>query len=206
VFATSDFPSENPRTQTRNFPYTNTLPVILKKNNTTYKTVNGVKYKCIYCGIEQYFTLAKYIAHLDLSHSDLNEQDQTEIIKDLSYQIARFNKEQKKALKKKTAMQLRKIEKEEKDAELKRYKEKVLSILENSPINSTFIEDLKTRRNIKKIKRLINSQLNKELKQKLKESGIDFYIEPKKKKKKNKPIEEIRSSVRLIYTPMGNKR
>ena len=48
--------------------------------------------------------------------------------------------------------------------------------------------------------------MNKELKQKLKESGIDFYIEPKKKKNKNKPIEEIRSSVKLIYTPMGNKR
>lgn len=27
----SDFPSENPRAQTRNFPYTNTLPLILKK-------------------------------------------------------------------------------------------------------------------------------------------------------------------------------
>ncbi len=26
----SDFPSENPRTQTRNFPYTNTLAPILK--------------------------------------------------------------------------------------------------------------------------------------------------------------------------------
>src|SRR5690606_35049601 len=26
----SDFPSENPRPQTRNFPYTNTLPVITK--------------------------------------------------------------------------------------------------------------------------------------------------------------------------------
>ncbi len=47
-------------------------------------------------------------------------------------------------------MKLRKIETEEKDAELKRYKEKVLSILENSPINSAFIEDIKTRRNIKK--------------------------------------------------------
>ncbi len=28
TFATSDFPSENPRTQTRNFPYTKPLPVI----------------------------------------------------------------------------------------------------------------------------------------------------------------------------------
>ncbi len=27
-FLASDFPSENPRTQTRNFPYTNTLPLI----------------------------------------------------------------------------------------------------------------------------------------------------------------------------------
>ena len=29
TFATSEFPSEIPRTQTRNFPYTNTLPVIV---------------------------------------------------------------------------------------------------------------------------------------------------------------------------------
>jgi len=29
----SDFPSENPRTQTRNFPYTTTLPTIMKKIN-----------------------------------------------------------------------------------------------------------------------------------------------------------------------------
>lgn len=29
----SDFPSENPRTQTRNFPYTNTLADILEKQN-----------------------------------------------------------------------------------------------------------------------------------------------------------------------------
>jgi len=28
----SDFPSENPRPQTRNFPYTNTLPPIEKKD------------------------------------------------------------------------------------------------------------------------------------------------------------------------------
>lgn len=27
----SDFPSENPRSQTRNFPYTNTLPVIMTR-------------------------------------------------------------------------------------------------------------------------------------------------------------------------------
>lgn len=31
LFANSDFPAENPRTQTRNFPYTNTLAKILKK-------------------------------------------------------------------------------------------------------------------------------------------------------------------------------
>ena len=29
----SDFPSENPRPQTRNFPYTNTLVAILTQNN-----------------------------------------------------------------------------------------------------------------------------------------------------------------------------
>ena len=28
-FTTSDFPAENPRTQTRNYSYTNTLPTIL---------------------------------------------------------------------------------------------------------------------------------------------------------------------------------
>jgi hypothetical protein len=31
TFATSEFPSEIPRTQTRNFPYTNTLPFITER-------------------------------------------------------------------------------------------------------------------------------------------------------------------------------
>ena len=31
TFATSEFPSEIPRTQTRNFPYTNTLQIIVQK-------------------------------------------------------------------------------------------------------------------------------------------------------------------------------
>jgi len=31
LFASSDFPAENPRTQTRNVPYTNTLVATLKR-------------------------------------------------------------------------------------------------------------------------------------------------------------------------------
>ena len=36
----SDFPSENPRPQTRNFPYTNTLAVI--KKNENFKIHSGI--------------------------------------------------------------------------------------------------------------------------------------------------------------------
>ena len=35
----SDFPSENPRTQTRNFPYTNTLPVMVEKHSGKKNTL-----------------------------------------------------------------------------------------------------------------------------------------------------------------------
>jgi len=40
MFATSDFPSENPRTQTRNFPYTNTLAGIVKDRTKTSRQFN----------------------------------------------------------------------------------------------------------------------------------------------------------------------
>ncbi len=36
-FANSDFPAENPRTQTRNVPYTNTLAAILQKTTINHK-------------------------------------------------------------------------------------------------------------------------------------------------------------------------
>jgi len=39
MFATSDFPSENPRIQTRNYSYTNTLAIIKPKKNGKTKNI-----------------------------------------------------------------------------------------------------------------------------------------------------------------------
>jgi hypothetical protein len=45
----SDFPSENPRHQTRNFPYTNTLAVMYRKTGDpkTIKLNEPIKLKCL---------------------------------------------------------------------------------------------------------------------------------------------------------------
>ncbi|MFV9552531.1 hypothetical protein [Algibacter sp. PT7-4] len=49
TFATSDFPSENPRTQTRNFPYTNTLYAIKNQNMNQARTIATMTFLFISC-------------------------------------------------------------------------------------------------------------------------------------------------------------
>ena len=44
TFVTSDFPAENPRTQNRNYSYTNTLVSISRTNQEKYTTIRDLFY------------------------------------------------------------------------------------------------------------------------------------------------------------------
>jgi len=181
------------------------------------RQINAIKYTCIYCGKERMFSLEKYIVHLEMFHNEISKTNQNEMIKDLSHKIYSIDKKERKRiarnttkreiLKKDTPKQSSKIKRKE---ELKSYKEKILTILENTEINQTQIETIKLMKYIKRLKRYI-SNLNEEIKIHLDNEGIDYSVKEtnKNKKKKFKSLnfyDETKHSVKVIYTPMGNKR
>lgn len=172
--------------------------------------MDRILYKCIHCKVEQKFNLASYAAHLDFSHSNLKETDKSELLKDLKTKISRYNVKQKRRAEKKKKAKKHKLTKEGKEAELNEFKEKIFLILEKTDINPKMIELIKSRNKIEKIKRILNSSIKEEYKNKIKDAEIDIYVSPKKKNKKkpqNKNFnDKSKNYLKLIYTPMGNKR
>ena len=62
---------------------------------------------------------------------------------------------------------------------------------------------------INSLKNFLSRGISQELKLKLEEENINYFIPPKKKKKKkkkNKNKNKLIKPLKIIYTPMGNKR
>ena len=58
---------------------------------------------------------------------------------------------------------------------------------------------------INSLKNFLSRGISQELKLKLEEENINYFIPPKKKKKKKNKNKLIKP-LKIIYTPMGNKR
>ena len=61
---------------------------------------------------------------------------------------------------------------------------------------------------INSLKNFLSRGISQELKLKLEEENINYFIPPKKKKKKKKKKipKKLIKPLKIIYTPMGNKR
>lgn len=166
------------------------------------KSESIIDYTCIYCGKTENFSRTKLIAHLDIFHDDISELDKQEILKDHKFKVLNKSKLEKRK-------ENKLVEKNKIINELNDYKETVINTLSSTNIHSRKLELIKSGKSLIKVKKIISS-LKKEHRLLLSEAGIDFYVEPKKKKRKLKKVknyyDKTINSIRTIYTPMGNKR
>src|SRR5690606_12364842 len=140
------------------------------------------------------------ITHLNNNHQELNENNKEELIKDLKLSISR-NKSKKKRL-----FQNQNTKKEK---ELYEFKMKVLKALIGLNIDDKKLEILKNSKNIKKLKRVLKYNLEKKFQIYLDKARIDYHVESKKKDRnlmEKEYFDKTENSIRVIYTPMGNKR
>ena len=168
-------------------------------------------YKCTYCGDESNYSLPKLITHLDINHKEITETDKKELIKNLNLEISRKNKPEKRELRRQKVKEQNKLKAENKAKELSEFKNKVLEALANSNIDEKKLEIIKSRKNIEKVKRILMFGLKKQFQIHLDNFGIDYKVQPKKRKRRRKKAEKkyfdkTENSIRVIYTPMGNKR
>ena len=87
------------------------------------------------------------------------------------------------------------------------YKKKIISCL--SVFLSVKERDvIRKKSTINSLKNFLSRGISQELKLKLEEENINYFIPPKKKKKKKKKKipKKLIKPLKIIYTPMGNKR
>lgn len=159
------------------------------------RKVNSTVYSCIYCSLEKEMTVESFLAHLDTSHRDLSDTNKKELIKDIKRKISLTAKA------------------EEEEVLFNEYKSQIISILQNSGIKETKIEQIRSAKKIQKLKKFLNSTLKQKFKDRLDSAGIDYSVQPKKEKWKKKKVkmdskycDETLDSIKPIYTPMGNKK
>ncbi|MDM1411128.1 hypothetical protein HX038_10205 [Myroides odoratimimus] len=172
-----------------------------------------VLYKCIYCGVERKYSIAKLIAHLDINHEGITETDKSELIRDLKLVISSKHKNEKKELIREKTKEQNKLKAEIKEQKLSEFKNNVLNALTDSGIDERKLEIIKSRKTIYKIKRVLMFGLKKEFQVYLDNYGVDYTVEPKNKngKRRRKKIgkeyfDKTENSIKAIYTPIGNKR
>ena len=98
------------------------------------------------------------------------------------------------------------------DSDLHSYKISVIKCL-SKQLSASEIKIIKNKRNINSIKRFLSRRSN-EVKTQLNSCNINFKPDPrkkerksKKKKSKNKTLKQTKTKpIKIIYTPMGNKR
>jgi hypothetical protein len=173
--------------------------------------IDSKYYRCIYCGKKLKFSLPHVIAHFDENHPEISENDRQELIKSFRFDQAKLRKSQdKKLLKQKTKNNHCLQEKH-----LQQFKDHVLKTLEGNSINPEIINKIKAAPSLKKVKRILKSDLAKMHQICLNNAGIDYNLPKRKRRKKNitnskmketKFLDKTKKSIYPIYTPMGNKR
>jgi hypothetical protein len=177
------------------------------------KELKSAEFTCI-CGrkISVLKTLEK---HIRRNHNHIPERDKLELIKDLSLRIKKENDYQLELIKKEINTNHTSEQKALINTDIEEFKNALLPILYKFLVQDEIILKIITLKNITEIKSLIAKSLRTEIKQFLELDGFELSLPPKlekqklpktkcKSKKKKKNIEV--KSIRLIYTPMGNKR
>jgi hypothetical protein len=166
-------------------------------------------YTCIYCG-KTILRVDTLKSHLETTHPEIKEKEKNEIISDFSKEIVKSSnlaKLKQERVKLKIKAELEKVNKAE---ELIEYKKKLHEILAKQEIIPKVFNSIRDCKNLTKIKRLITNHLSDEIKNEIKEVGLDYYVLPKVKQKQPKTNKDYNdstiSSIFPIYTPMGNKR
>ncbi len=177
------------------------------------KQLKSSEFTCI-CGrkISVLKTLEK---HIRRNHNHIPEREKLELIKDLGSRIKKENDYQLELIKKEINTNQTAEQKAEINADIEEFKNALLPILHKFLVHDDIILKIITLKSFAEIKNLIVKSLRTEIKQYLEINGFDLCLPPKpekqklpktknKSKKKKKNIEV--KSIRLIYTPMGNKR
>jgi translation initiation factor IF-2 len=89
-----------------------------------------------------------------------------------------------------------------------KYKKKIISCLSGF-LSVKERNVIRKKSTINSLKNFLSRGISQELKLKLEEENINYFIPPKKKKKKkkkNKNKNKLIKPLKIIYTPMGNKR
>ena len=90
-----------------------------------------------------------------------------------------------------------------------KYKKKIISCLSGF-LSAKERNVIRKKSTINSLKNFLSRGISQELKLKLEEENINYFIPPKKKKKKkknkNKNKNKLIKPLKIIYTPMGNKR
>lgn len=178
--------------------------------NRNQNKITAIDYNCIYCSKSEYYSVVQFSAHLEMVHENISELDKKELLKDLQQKIIIQRKNLKKQKLKKSIIEETLV----KTMFFIEYKNKVLEALKYAPIDQIQIEKIKSRKNIRKLKTYINFNLKNEIKAYLDKAEIDYNL-PSKSKNKNTKLksrefknfnDETKHSIKIIYTPMGNKR
>ena len=86
-----------------------------------------------------------------------------------------------------------------------KYKKKIISCLSGF-LSVKERNVIRKKSTINSLKNFLSRGISQELKLKLEEENINYFIPPKKKKKKKKKKNKLIKPLKIIYTPMGNKR
>ena len=176
------------------------------------------EFECRICKEKKVFTEPQFIAHLDIMHSEIENSLRTELTYDFG--IGKLNKEIEIKEKELSLLKqnLNKLQIERINFDLKILKDKVLLSLKNSDIDEKSLRIIESRKSIQKLKIYLTRGLNKKFRKNLEDFKIDYFTpfikkKPKSKTNKKKKLKKEKeyhdrttNSIRLIYTPMGNKR
>lgn len=183
------------------------------KPTLVMKELKSTEFTCI-CGrkIPVLKTLEK---HIRRNHNHIPEREKLELIKDLSSRIKKKNDYQLKLIKNEINNNQTAEQKAHINSDIEEFKNALLPILDKFLVQDDILLKIKTVKSLTEIKSLIVKSLSIGIKLYLELNGFDLCLPPKpdeqkfpktrnKSKKKKKNIEV--KSIRLIYTPMGNKR
>lgn len=179
---------------------------------------NKIEFECRLCKQKGNFSEPQFIAHLDIEHPNVGKNMRSELIYDFG--IEKLENEINETTKnlKELKQNLNILRNEKKNVELEELKAKVIFSLQSSNIDKKSLSIIESRKSIHKLKVYLTRGLNKKYRIYLEESKIDYYtplvkkvkkqkVNKKKKIKKEKNYyDRTTSSVKPIYTPMGNKR
>ena len=166
---------------------------------------SGILFTCKFCGLNARFSTRSFIEHLDHNHPSIEIREQKEEIRKISlaisseYKAKQSVKEERAKLKPSGKNAMKKQRAESQREELEKFKKSVRIVLNEFELPKRFEKKFTSSKNLSQARSSINKGLKKSLRNKLVRAGINL------KKKKEKEKSSLKS-VRLIFTPMGNRR